>query len=156
MTNTTLWGRAVMVGLVAGLLAGCGASSQNPLDPSASASSAASGGTVTTSASGASIRLRCEVRPGRSKISADGRNLRSGTYSARVQAAGGSATAGARQAIGGEVEFDFDSDRGDIAAGATAIAADFIVPRAGADVSADILDANGAVIVSGSAECEVR
>jgi hypothetical protein len=45
---------------------------------------------------------------------------------AMVTSGANTATAPARQTDGDEVEFDFDSDAGDIAAGATAIAADFI------------------------------
>lgn len=143
---------------IAGILIACSAGSANdPLAPDASTRSASGGGGVAT-ASGASVRLRCELRSGRSRISADGRDLRpaNGVYSARVAAAGGSATSGTQQAALGEAEFDFDSDRGDIAAGATAIAPDFIAARPGPDVIAEILDAQGAVVASGGAECELR
>lgn len=154
-TSTSTSACAVVLGF-AGLLAACGGSRSGPVGPVIGAGST-SGGTVTAGTVGASVRLRCEIRPGRSKISADGRNLspHAGTFSARVQAAGGTATAPARQAVGGEAEFDFDSDRGDIAAGATPIAPDFIVAREGPDVTAEILDASGAVVARGSAECEV-
>src|SRR5215468_3907770 len=74
----------------------------------------------------ATVRVRCEVRSDRSKISVDGDNLATGTYQAMVTSGANTATAPARQTIGDQVEFDFDSDAGDIAAGATAIAANFI------------------------------
>jgi len=145
---------------IAGILIACSSGSTNdPLAPDASTRSAAGGGGGgVATASGANVRLRCELRPGRSRISADGRDLRpaNGIYSARVAAAGGSATSGAQQAVLGEAEFDFDSDRGDIAAGATAIAPDFIAARPGPDVTAEILDAQGVVVASGGAECELR
>ena len=144
---------------IAGILIACSAGSANdPLAPDASRSAAGGGGAGAATASGANVRLRCELRSGRSRISADGRDLRpaNGVYSARVTAAGGSATSGAQQAVLGEAEFDFDSDRGDIAAGATAIAPDFIAARPGPDVIAEILDAQGVVVASGGAECELR
>lgn len=142
---------------LAGILIACAGSANDPLAPDASTRSASGGGGIAT-ASGASIRLRCELRAGRSRISADGRDLRpaNGIYSARVAAAGGSAASGTKQAVLGEAEFDFDSDRGDIAAGATAIAPDFIVARPGPDVTAEILDAQGIVVASGGAECDLR
>ena len=75
---------------------------------------------------GGVARVRCELRTGRSRISVDGNNLAPGSYRARVTSGGASVDAPAQAAVGDEVEFDFDSDGGDIAAGATAIPADFI------------------------------
>ena len=157
MATPTKTAPALML-TIALIVAACSAGSTNdPLAPNASTRSTSGGGAVGTAA-GASIRLRCELRSGRSRISADGRDLRpaNGVYSARVTAAGGSAASGAQQAVLGEAEFDFDSDRGDIAAGATAIAPDFIATRPGPDVVAEILDAQGVVVASGGAECELR
>jgi hypothetical protein len=93
------------------------------------------------------------VRPGQSKISVDGNNLtpRNGTFTARVSSGANGATSGTKQAIGDEVEFDFDSEPGE--RGATRIAASFIVGRT---VTAAILGAGDQVVVSGSAQCEVR
>lgn len=98
------------------------------------------------------VRVRCEVRSNRSKISVDGENLSpsGGTFSARVSSGSNQATAPAKKAIGDEAEFDFDSDQGDIAAGATAIAATFIVNKR---VTGEILDAAGKVLVSATATC---
>ena len=105
-----------------------------------------------------SLRVRCERRSGRSKISVDGNNLtpRNGLFIARVRAAGGTAASAQRRAVGDEVEFDFDSNRNDVAAGATRLSANFIVARSGADVTGEILNAQGAVIASQGAECSVR
>ena len=105
-----------------------------------------------------SLRVRCERRSGRSKISVDGNNIspRNGLFSARVRAAGGTVASASRSAVGDEVEFDFDSNRNDIAAGATRLSADFIVARAGADVTGEILNAQGAVIATRGADCEIR
>ena len=59
--------------------------------------------------------------------------------------------------MGDEVEFDFDSSRkNDIAAGATRMSANFIVARSGAHVIGEILNAEGAVIATRGADCEIR
>jgi hypothetical protein len=107
----------------------------------------------------ATVRVRCELRSGqRSKISVDGNNLRplNGRWSAVVRSGVNVASASAQTAIGDEVEFDFDSAPDDIAAGAVAISRSFITPGAGPDVTAQILNASGAAVASGSAECSVR
>jgi hypothetical protein len=54
------------------------------------------------------------------------------------------------------VEFDFDSDRGDIARGATRIAARFIVARSGPDVIGELLNAQGRVVARQGVECRLR
>ncbi len=88
----------------------------------------------------------------------DGRNLtpRGGTFRARVRAAGGTATSGTQRAVGDEAEFDFDSNRNDIREGATRIAANFVRSRPGADVVAEILNAQDRVVATQSGECESR
>ena len=104
-------------------------------------------------------RVRCELRQGRrSRISVDGKDLSpaGGMFSARVRSGANTASAGAQAAIGDEVEFDFDSNRADIAAGATAIARNFIQIQAGPDVTGEILDAAGVVVASGAVDCSVR
>lgn len=110
-------------------------------------------------ASLATLRVRCEARGGsRSKISVDGNNLspRNGSFRARVRAAGGAVTSATRRAVGDEVEFDFDSDRGDIARGATRIAARFIVARSGPDVIGELFNAQGRVVARQGVECRLR
>ena len=104
------------------------------------------------------LRVRCERRSGRSKISVDGNNLRplNGRFSARVSAAGGRVTAPSKRAVGDEVEFDFDSNRNDIAAGATRISATFIARKAGPDVVGEILNAQGGVVARQGVECSFR
>jgi hypothetical protein len=104
------------------------------------------------------LRLRCERRSGRSKISVDGNNLspRNGSFRARVRAASGSVVSAAKRAVGDEVEFDFDSNRNDIAAGATRISATFISRRSGPDVVGEILNAQGAVVARQGVECSFR
>jgi hypothetical protein len=103
----------------------------------------------------ATVRVRCEVRSDRSKISVDGNDLATGTYQAMVTSGANTATAPAQQTIGDEVELDFDSDAGDIAAGATAIAADFIQGTP-PQVTGAILSLGGSVIVEATVDCEVK
>ena len=57
--------------------------------------------------------------------------------------------------MGDEVEFDFDSEPDDIAAGATAIAAGFI-QGAPPQVTGQILDTSGAVVVQATVTCESK
>jgi hypothetical protein len=136
------FGGLIFTGLI-GFLAAC---NNEALDPSTSSSSStqpfvAAANNISTLA--ATLRVRCERRSTRSKISVDGNDLlpRNGRFRARVPAAGGTVTSGAKRAVGDEVEFDFDSNRNDIAAGATAIPANFIRARSGPDVIGQILNA---------------
>jgi hypothetical protein len=108
---------------------------------------------VITEASAADIRIRCEKRDHRSKISVDGGNLASGEYKARVISGDNAKTSPSKPTIGDEVEFDFDSARADIAAGATAIAPDFIQ---GGQVTAKIIGPNGRAVASDTEVCRVR
>lgn len=131
------------------LVAACAGTSTDPSTPEA-----LSNGGVTANAG--SLRLRCEVRgTSRSKVSVDGNNLspRGGMFSARISSGANSASAPARAAIGDEAEFDFDSNPADIRAGATAISRTFIKGRS---VTADILNASGAVVATASASCRAR
>jgi hypothetical protein len=111
-------------------------------------------GSPTTPTAG-TIRLRCQLSAGRSKISVDGSGLtpRSGSFQARVTSVGGTVTASFRSALGDEAEFDFDSNPNDIAAGATPIPATFAGAVEGPDVVAEILNPNGEAVAKGSGEC---
>jgi len=116
------------------------------------------GATTTTTLPGAGaavVRVRCERRSDRSKVSVDGNDLASGTYSARITSGANTAMSGAQGTTGDEVEFDFDSERDDIQAGATTIAADFLqgMPP---QVTGQILDAGGAVVVQATVTCEIQ
>ncbi len=109
-----------------------------------------------TTVSAAELRLRCEQRPSRSKISVDGKNLfpLNAMYSARVISGSNQATHTPLTAVGDEVEFDFDSDPADIAAGAKAIPGNFIT---GGSVQAAIFDANGQIVAGPvTAACRMR
>jgi hypothetical protein len=153
MTKHYLLGGVLAAAMVSGL--GACADDSGPVGPSAAQIQSQS---VTANALTGAIRLRCERRDNRSKISVDGRNLspRTGLVRAGVGGAGGTVTSGAARAGGGEAEFDFDSDRGDIRAGATAISGTFVRARSGPDVVAKILNAQGVVVASQAAECEIR
>ena len=78
-------------------------------------------------ANAAGVDVKCEVRNGRSKVSVDGSGL-SGDYTATVTSNGISVSSESQTAdpVTREVEFDFDSNRADIRAGATEIARDFL------------------------------
>lgn len=139
-----------------GVNLGAGACTPNPCGGSVTTSTLP-GATTTTlpGGGGARIEVRCERRADRSKISVDGNGLVPGTYAARVSSGPGVAMAGPKASTGDEVEFDVDSDPGDVAAGATAIAAGFIEgapPR----VTGELLDAAGGVVASATRSCVAR
>ena len=107
-----------------------------------------------SSASAAEIRVTCEKRENRSKISVDGGDLRPGVeYRARVISGDNTRAAAPQAAVGDEVEFDFDSNRNDIAEGATAIGAGFIQ---GNQVTGKIIGPSGRVVASDTEVCRVR
>jgi hypothetical protein len=143
--------------VVMGLVGAAGACNNEALTPTDSGSETGTAAVASPSFSTltATLRVRCERRSSRSKISVDGNNLRplNGRFSARVRAAGGTVVSPTKRAIGDEAEFDFDSDRGDIAAGATPIPANFIRARTGPDVIGEILNAQGVVVGRQGVEC---
>jgi hypothetical protein len=81
---------------------------------------------IPTNADAADLRVKCEVRSTRSKISVDGFNLPSGWYKCRAISGANVKTTTRKKPTFGELECDFDSNPDDIAAGATAIASNFI------------------------------
>jgi hypothetical protein len=100
------------------------------------------------------IRVRCERRGSqRSRISVDGTNLAAGRYHARVTSGANSEVSTSKAAVSGEVEFDFDSNPRDVAAGAVRISPTFI--QAGR-VKGEIRSASGAVVVAATVACEMR
>jgi hypothetical protein len=99
------------------------------------------------------VSVRCEARSGRSKISVDGHNIAQGAYRATVRSGGHTATSAARNAAGAAVEFDFDSDSGDVTAGANRIVSDFIQ---GGRVDATLLSASGTAVASTVGSCSWR
>jgi hypothetical protein len=78
-------------------------------------------------ASAADVKVTCEKRSARSRASVDGSNLARGSYRAVLRSGTRTIRTNFEPAIGDEAEFDFDSNPNDIADGATAIPANFIV-----------------------------
>lgn len=72
------------------------------------------------------VRVSCEKRSSRSKVSVDGSNLAEGSYRAVIRSGDATARSPVAPTVGDEVEFDFDSRQGDIAEGAAPIPAGFI------------------------------
>jgi len=95
------------------------------------------------------IRVRCETRPTRSKISVDLNNVPAGTYTANVTSSGNNISS-TLPSDGDEVEFDFDSDPEDIADGAAAISSSFIVNRK------IVVQVTGPANLSTTANCQAR
>jgi len=144
---------------LAAILAGLGACADNSSNPSGPTDpTLKSPPPADISVAVASIRLSCERRTNRSRISVDGFGLvpRAGNFRARVTASGGTVTSAAKRAVAGQDEFDFDSNPNDIRAGATRIAATFITARTGPDVVARILNASGQVVATQGANCTIR
>lgn len=104
-------------------------------------------------AAAATIRVTCEVSPGRSKISVDGKSLAAGRYTAVAISGGSMATSPSEAAVGGEVEVDYDSNPADIRAGAVAIPSTFIT---GGKVTGKVIDASGNTVISDTVSCRVK
>jgi hypothetical protein len=105
-------------------------------------------------AGAATIRVQCEQRgTERAKVSVDGKNLARGSYSAVIVSGANMAAAPAKAAVGDEAQFDFDSNPADIAAGATAIAATFIV---NGSLTGKIVDTSGNTVIADTVACRVR
>jgi hypothetical protein len=142
---------------VAVFAAACSDTNQSLTAPSAVVPETTQASSGSGSGSGGgddTIRVRCERRgTRRSKASVDGNNLASGSYRARLTSGANTATSPARNTVGDEVEFDFDSNRNDIAEGATPIARDFIQ---GNKATGELLNVNGQVVASATATCEIR
>jgi hypothetical protein len=88
--------------------------------------------TASLSAAGAELRVRCERRAAkRSRVSVDGNNLVSGQYQITLRSGSTTAPLVTEVVVPGADEFeaDFDSNRADIRAGATAIGPKFIQNR---------------------------
>ena len=79
-----------------------------------------------------SARVRCRVRLARTQIAVDGRDLAPGSYTAAVDsstdAAGSVPSKAAVEVVApaDEAEFDFDSNRLNVAAGATRLPRNFV------------------------------
>ena len=106
----------------------------------------------TSDAYAASVRVKCEKQANRSKVSVDGRGLVAGSYKAHIISGENNATSEALSGAG-EIEFDFDSDAGNIAAGATAIDSTFIQ---GGKVIGQIVDSKGHTVTQATALCRAK
>jgi hypothetical protein len=111
---------------------------------------------VASAANAAEIRVKCEQRtkdgePERSRVSVDAKNLDglSAPYSASIISGTNSARSDELLLIQDEVEADFDSNEGDVAAGATEIPANFVQ----GSVYGKIVDADGFTVVADTASC---
>jgi hypothetical protein len=104
-------------------------------------------------ADAATIRVRCEQRGDRSKVSVDGNDLRRGRFKARIYSGPNRAGSAYQHTVGDEVEFDFDSEPDDIAAGATAIDTDFIRNN---EVRAKIVNRRNHTVISDTVTCRRR
>lgn len=104
----------------------------------------------------ASIRVTCEKRGDRSKISVDGRGLAAANYRAQVMSVSGLTvhrkSSPLKRTVGGEVEYDFDSNSNDIAEGATPIGKNFIIST----VTGKILNRAGRTVLSDTVACRRR
>jgi hypothetical protein len=104
-------------------------------------------------ADAASIRVRCEERSDRSKISVDGKDLTPGNYKARVISDSNRKTSPLQPTVGDEVEFDFDSNPDDVAAGATQIPSNFIQ---NATVAGKIINSEGFTVAIDTVTCKLK
>jgi hypothetical protein len=125
----------------------------NMLKHGASACVLATLAMIGADAAAATIRVTCEARGTRAKISVDGRGLAAGAYTAVVVSGANMATSPAENAVAGEIETDFDSNPADIRAGAVAVVPGFIV---GGQVSGKIVNAAGNTVIADTASCRVR
>lgn len=105
-----------------------------------------------TDANAASIRVECEKRANRSKISVDGNNLIPGNYKAVVKSGSNTKTTALKASTGDEIEFDFDSDPADVEAGATLIKRTFIQ----GNVTGKLLNDKGFVVISDTVSCRTK
>lgn len=84
-------------------------------------------GLFSVAATAGDVKVTCEKRTSRSRASVDGSGLAPGTYRAVLKSGGKTSRSAFDVAIDDEAEFDFASNPADIADGATAISASFIV-----------------------------
>jgi parallel beta-helix repeat protein len=101
-------------------------------------------------ADAATIRVRCEKRADRSKVSVDGNDVAKGKYKAKISSGPNRRSSPFARTIGDEVEFDFDSEPDDIADGATAIDSTFIRKN---KVTGKIVNSRGHTVISDTVNC---
>ena len=103
-------------------------------------------------ANAADVRVTCEKRSDRSKVSVDGNNLAAGNYIAKIISGSNTKKSAPKATTGDEVEFDFDSDPGDVAAGATRIGRGFIQGQ----VTGQLINEKGFTVAQATRTCRMR
>ena len=106
-----------------------------------------------SSAEAADIRVQCEKRSNRSKVSVDGNNLISGNYSAKITSGANTKVSAYKPSVGDEIEFDLDSDRNDVAAGAIRISSSFIQ---NGQVTGELINEKGFTVASSTSACRIK
>jgi hypothetical protein len=104
-------------------------------------------------ASAATVRVKCEKRETRSKISVDGRDLKPGNYMAVVLSGDNEKASPLLPSVGDEIEFDFDSNRNNVAEGAIQISRSFIQ---GGRVTGQLLDEDGFTVAQATVRCRTQ
>lgn len=106
-----------------------------------------------TDANAANIRLKCEKRADRSKVSVDGNNMVSGNYIAKIVSGDNIKESEAKATVGDEIEFDFDSSTKDVTTGATRISRSFIQ---GGRVTGQLINEQGFTVAQTTSTCSVK
>lgn len=106
-----------------------------------------------TDANAANIRVKCEKRADRSKISVDGNNMISGNYIAKVVSGDNVKESAPKATVGDEIEFDFDSSTRDVTTGATRISRTFIQ---GGQVTGQLINEQGFTVAQTISTCSVK
>lgn len=105
-----------------------------------------------TDANAADIRVKCETKANRSKVSVDGSNLVAGNYIAKIISGSHTKKSGPKSTVGDEVEFDFDSDPANVAAGATRISRTFIQGQ----VTGQLINEQGFTVAQATRACRSK
>lgn len=104
-------------------------------------------------ANAANIRVKCEKKADRSKVSVDGNNMVSGNYIAKIVSGDNVKESEAKATVGDEIEFDFDSSTKDITNGATRISRSFIQ---GGRVTGQLINEQGFTVAQTTSACSVK
>lgn len=104
-------------------------------------------------ANAANIRVKCEKRADRSKVSVDGNNMVSGNYIAKIVSGDNVKESEAKATVGDEIEFDFDSSTKDVTTGATRISRSFIQ---GGRVTGQLINEQGFTVAQTTSTCSVK
>ena len=103
-------------------------------------------------ANAADILVKCEKRSDRSKVSVDGNNMVPGNYVAKIISGTNTRKSAPKATTGDEIEFDFDSDAGDVAAGATSIKRSFIQGT----VTGQLINEKGFTVAQTTRTCSIK